>query len=334
MISKSLSPQADMSQELIFNGKRYAVRKVFGSHAEGEPNEGPIAVTFPHAGGPTMNRNVAFGEMFLKTKAIDAYHLLNAEVDWFQHPEFWDAINAIHMDAPAGREIVTYGASMGGHGALLASTRLAASRVLAVVPQYSIDRGVVPFEKRWKNDAARIGKFIHDIDAEIDPDCQIITLHDPRNTDQRQMDLFTPTSNWSMLKLPYAGHTPLMGLQQARMLSAFVTNVVHGTFDLKEWNPKLLKARRDSTSYWRVIATHAVRLNRVAFAEYAIGRMIDLGAHPKELEVTRAAIDRSVESAARRATRKAKAIEDFAAHKERQQMAREKSAQLRKEGKK
>lgn len=220
------------------------------------------------------------------------------------------------MDAPDGRKIVTYGASMGGHGALLASSRLAASRVLAIVPQYSIDRDIVPFEKRWKEHAARIGTFIHNIDAEIDPDCQIFTLHDPRNIDQRQMNLFTQTPSWSMLTLPFGGHTPLTGLQQAKILSAFVTDIVGGTFDPAIWKPKLLKARRASTSYWRVIATHAIRLNRISFAEYAMSQMQDLGAHPKEIEVTRAAMERSIESAARRAAQKAKAVKDSAARKE------------------
>ena len=336
MISKSLSLQNEVSQVLVFEGKRYAVRKVFGSAAKDAPNDsdGPIVVTFPHAGGPTMNQRVAFGEIFLKTKGIDAYHLLNAEVDWFQHPEFWDAISAIHMDAPAGREVVAYGASMGGHGALLASSRLAASRVLAVVPQYSIDRDVVPFEKRWKDHAAKIGTFIHDIDAEIDPDGQIFTLHDPRNIDQRQMNLFTPMQNWEILKIPYGGHTPLMGLQQAKILSGFVTDIIYGTFDHDVWKTKLLRARRDSISYWRVIATHAVRLNRIAFAEHAISQMQDLGAHHKELEVTRATIDRNIESAARRAAQKAEAIKSFAARKEQQSLAREQFAQMPKEAKK
>lgn len=294
---------------LIFEGHRYAVRKVFHGAAPVSPGSVPVVVTFPHAGGPSMNRGTAFGQKFLDANGIDAYHVLNAQVDWFQHPEFWDAIKAIHMDAPPGREIVAYGASMGGYGALLASSRLAAARVLAVVPQYSIDRSVTPFEKRWKEHANRIGPFVHDIDAEIDADSRIYTLHDPRNIDHRQMDLFSKTDNWTTITLPFGGHTPLMGLQQANVLSGFVTDILYGRFDYRSWQPKLLRARRDSAAYWRVLAMHAVRLKRIAFAEYAVSRMRDLGAHQKEIDVTRAAIDRNIQSAAQRAARRA-AIEE------------------------
>lgn len=273
---------------LIHEGKYYAVRKAFGG-----AGAGPVVVTFPHAGGPTMGRKIAFGQSFLSSAGIDAYHLLNAEIDWFQKPEFWDAMAAIRADMPAGRALVTYGSSMGGYGALLASGRLNAARVFAVVPQFSIDRAVVPWERRWKAHAMRIGRFIHDVDAEIARDAQILSLHDPRNSDAAQLALFAPHPNWTQLRLPFSGHTPLVTLQQARNLSAFVTDVITGRLDLPGWRAKHLASRRITPAYWRILAMHALRLRRFHIAEYAIGQLRELGAHEEELRGAEAVLNRT-----------------------------------------
>ncbi|NIY73013.1 hypothetical protein HCZ30_11285 [Marivivens donghaensis] len=289
---------------LIFEGDRFAVRKTQGSGNE-ENSGGPVVVTFPHAGGPTMGRGIAFGENFLRAKGIDAYHVLNAEVDWFQHPQFWDAIDAIRADIPEDREIVTYGSSMGGYGALLASGRLNAARVLSIVPQFSIDRKVVPWERRWKAHAERIGDFSYDVEAEIAENAQIYSLHDPRNTDEAQISLYRKRPNWHQFRLPYSGHTPLMLLLQAGALSRFVTSAIAGEIDTSEWNRTLLDARRNGRSYWRVIAMHAVRLRRTDFAFECIERFADMGASDVELETALASIQRAQESQALQAERMA-----------------------------
>lgn len=292
---------------LIFQGSRYAVRKVEVA------GTGPVVVTFPHAGGPTMGNGVAFAEVFLKAKGVDAYHLLNAEVDWCQHEEFWQAVAAIRADIHPDREIVTYGSSMGGYGALLASGRLQAARVLAVVPQFSIDRNVVPWERRWKEHAERIGPFVQDLEAEIAPQARIITLHDPRNSDAAQMALFRQRDGWLRLTLPYTGHTPLVVLQQAGLLSRFVTDVIRGDADLATWMPKMLQARRKTRSYWRIIAMHAVRRRRFGLADIALARLRELGAPQLEVSMTEAAMVRTRTTLDRQATRMAEAGEARAA---------------------
>ena len=40
--------------------------------------------------------------------------------------------------------------------------------VIAIAPQYSIDRDIVPWESRWRKSANRIGTFIHRLEDHID----------------------------------------------------------------------------------------------------------------------------------------------------------------------
>lgn len=277
---------------ILFEGAHYAVRRVLSS-AE---TRGPVVVAFPHAGGPTWNASVAFGEMFLKSRGIDGYFILNREVDWFQKREFFDAMAAIRADVPAARPIVAYGASMGGYGALLASRSLEAARVLSVVPQFSIDRSVVPWERRWAAQAGQIGGFIHDVEAEIYDGAEIYSLHDPRNVDAQQMALFSERPNWTQLRVPYCGHTPLVVLAQAGLLSGFVLAAINGDFDAQGWARRFLAARRETIAYWRILATHAARRNRFEIAQHAVERMKLIGAKPQEIEIAMQMVQRRQQS--------------------------------------
>lgn len=60
----------------------------------------------------------------------------------------------------AGRRVVTLGNSMGGFGALLFSGLFeTCDTAVAFVPQYSVDRRIVPFEDRWREHVAQIPAF-------------------------------------------------------------------------------------------------------------------------------------------------------------------------------
>ena len=296
---------------LIYTGKDYAVRRAFLTEDErqdarivpidADVENAPVVVTFPHAGPPTMNADRAFGEVFLRHKGIDAYHILNAQTDWFQSPDILRAIEAIRSDLPPGRPVVTYGSSMGGYGALLGSGPLDAARVLAVAPQFSIDRDIVPTEVRWSDHAARIGTFIHDIEARISSNATIYTLHDPRNYDQLQMNMFAARTNWTRLYLPYGGHTPLIVLQQGGILTDLIDDIIYDRMDVTAWRPRLTAARRHSRSYWRVMSIHAARVRRFDFAWYCFANLEAMGGTPSECAATRGAIERNMDMRRRQA---------------------------------
>ena len=300
---------------LIYEGADYAVRKVFLTQADrqatgiappaGAAEGGPVVVTFPHAGPPTMNADLAFGEVFLRRKGIDAYHVINAKVDWFQSPDIMRALAAIRADLPPGRRIVTYGSSMGGYGALLGSGPLGAAAVLAAAPQFSIDRAAVPDEVRWKDHAARIGPFIHQIEDHISRDARIYTLHDPRNYDERQINMFAPHPHWTHLRLPYSGHTPLMVLQQSGVLTELILDICHDRMDPAAWRARLHGVRRQSRAYWRVISVHAARMERADFAWYSFAKLEALGGTPKECEGIRISIERNLDLRRRQAESRA-----------------------------
>ena len=291
---------------MIYKGNRYGVRKAF--HADGNANQAsPVVVTFPYAGQRSLTGGPAFAEKFLKDQGYDAYHVLNAQADWFQHKEFLACLDVIRNDLPADRDIVTYGSSMGGYGALLASQQLGASRVLAFSPQFSIDRKVAPFEIRWAPEAAEIGTYLFDVTKSVIQSGQVVTLHDPRHLDCRQMDLFPSQSNWKRLHLPYCGHDIPKVLLEMELLTSFVGAVLSDDIDACVWQNRLLKSRRDTLGYWRGLAVVASRSHQFEFAEMALSQMKTHDADEVLIARTRDGIERQRRVARARVQRIARA---------------------------
>lgn len=253
-------------KQTIFDGRDYIVCAI--RHGREASESGPVIVTFPHAGRPAATGGIGFAESFLKSKKIDACFVLNKKTDWFQSPELFTALQAVR-DHVGQRDIVTYGSCMGGYGALLSSGALAARRVLAVVPQYSIARDVVPFERRWKTAAHEIGDFIHDIEREIHPQAQVTLLLDPRNDDRKQAALFPALADWNVVNMPFAGHMPLIVMQEGGVLSRFILAVLLGDQVALPSTTEILQSRRTSPLYYRTLGIHAARLGRMRIAEDA-----------------------------------------------------------------
>ncbi|WP_319771960.1 hypothetical protein [Breoghania sp.] len=56
-------------------------------------------------------------------------------------------------------ETILLGNSMGGYGALLFSSEVKASLVISIVPQFSVDPTIIPFDRRWSVYQQKISKY-------------------------------------------------------------------------------------------------------------------------------------------------------------------------------
>ncbi|WJS83691.1 hypothetical protein [Paracoccus sp. TOH] len=263
-----------LREEIVYSSSAYTIRTA--QHPDNLEAGRPAVVTFSHAGLNPGNVRPGFAERWLRAKAVDGYFVLNHRTDWFQNDDFFPAIEAIRAHA-GSRPLVTYGSSMGGYGALLGSGRLRAERVVAVVPQFSIERAVVPFEKRWRKEAEALGAFRHDVTREIHEHARITVILDPRNDDRHHLALYPLTRNWEVVALPFAGHMPLLVMQDARLLGGFVLPTLLGQPESRPPIRALLQGRRRSALYFRVLGVHAARLGRFPTALEAAARCVELG---------------------------------------------------------
>ena len=190
-----------------------------------------------------------FGEAFLDAQGIDAIHIAGVGNDWYQYADMPRALAAVRA-AASGRRLFTYGSSMGGYAALRFAGTLGAAGAIAISPQYSLDRRVVPSERRWRPEAARL-RFLPWPDP--DPPGAVI-FYDPCGPDGAHAALWAADRAATLVPLPHAGHPAGMFLLQAGLLGPAVLDILADRFD----RPALLRAararRRQSGHYLAMLA--------------------------------------------------------------------------------
>ncbi|AWI86757.1 hypothetical protein CEW88_23635 (plasmid) [Alloyangia pacifica] len=157
------------------------------------------------------------------------------------------AIETIRRHIPPGREVWTYGASMGGTGALMFARPLGATGVLALYPQASVDLTRASFDPRWMDDRQRIARYD---DSWLDhaPTANTWLLSDPRfSLDQQHIDMITKDHDGiHLVPLDFSEHSCMRMLLECGMLSATIRSIFDGTFELQAFRSAIRRERHRS----------------------------------------------------------------------------------------
>jgi tetratricopeptide (TPR) repeat protein len=195
-----------------------------------------------------------FGEDFLRDEGLDAIHVVTRDNRWYQYAELDAALAAVADEAQAYSRIFTYGSSMGGYAALRFAHRLGARAAIAISPQFSLDPRVVPFERRWQADAAKI-RFREA--AFVAPPRQVI-FYDPRfPPDAAHAGLFAAAGPAEPVGIPYAGHPVGPILAETGLLQEAIRGIVAENFDPLAIQRAVRERRRGSQHYFFMLARHA-----------------------------------------------------------------------------
>lgn len=148
-------------------------------------------------------------------------------------------------------KISAYGSSMGGYGAILAAKTLNADHVVAMCPQYPIQQDVVPFERRYRNQAREIGLFRYDINAEIGDKTNYVVIFDPNHTtDRRHEALFKKPKQWVRIPSPGSGHAVLPTLLETVPKGTLLDLIVNRISSVS-FRQKIREGRTNSPHYIR-----------------------------------------------------------------------------------
>lgn len=80
-------------------------------------------------------------------------HVIPIGSDWYQYPDLDKLLNVILTYKEKYDDVVCYGQSMGGYAALHTSSILKPQRVLAICPQYTIDKDKIDFNTGFEKDS-------------------------------------------------------------------------------------------------------------------------------------------------------------------------------------
>ncbi|MGB1213734.1 MAG: hypothetical protein ACPG4X_10235 [Pikeienuella sp.] len=234
------------TQFWIWNSRQYQ------AWAEGISPSTPAAmVTLPHAHEVHGFFKYGFGQAYFSKRDFPTVYVRCAKSRWFQDEEALDVMAAIRARLGPEIRLTTYGASMGGYGALTFSGVLEAETAIAIAPQFSIDPGDVPGETRWRGSANRINGFIHDMAKLARPATRKVVIYDRMGLDKLQIDRLPVDHSWEVVNLPFASHQVTGFLAETKTLDKLLENCPGKGPDLTALKALSRGRRRQSSVYWR-----------------------------------------------------------------------------------
>jgi len=188
--------------------------------------------------------------------------------NWFRHDFVHDSFEALRDQKFFDQfdDILFYGTSMGGYGALVYQACAPGSNVLAIAPQTTLDRAIVPNEERWgwTKKLDWDGRF-NDGAAQTDLARQITIIADPYFEPDYDQVSRIKSDNVTWLKTPFMGHQLPNAFHVMGILKDILVAGTGGTLT-PELFYKLFRARRDLPRFQHDLLMEAERRGKLKSA--------------------------------------------------------------------
>ena len=255
------------------------------------PNKN-IAITFTPFGtyGAVSLVGAGYGGELLLRNGFDVVAFKSARNLWYQNVSAENIIAVSRfVDARANLYVrrVGYGSSMGAYAAIQFSRILKMDVVLALSPQFEIDK---PYDKRWQVAAERID-FKYRIDAStIEGHCKYFVVFDPVTEDLRHVEklreLIEP-DRLIEIPTPYSGHPVGHYLTETGLLQDLAISVLQHSSVARI---KIGAHRRLSQTYLYELSKQLVARNKNRSALTAIDRAISIDDGKPEFHLHRSIV--------------------------------------------
>lgn len=194
---------------------------------------------------------------------------------WYRDPWVGDEFDRLAAEGffARFRRVVFYGASMGGYAAAVFSAACPGAEVVAIAPQSTLDKQIVPWETRYKVawDKDFSGKYGDAAEASRAAG-RVVLLYDPyERLDAGHADRFTG-DNVLKLRAPLLGHRLGSSLQQMGILAPITVGALAGTLSAPEFY-RMIRARKSFGRYQKELFKRALKMGRPGLAR-RLGRFV------------------------------------------------------------
>lgn len=162
--------------------------------------------------------------------------------------------------------IVAYGGSMGGYAALKYAKALQATRVVAMVPQYSIDPALVVDDRYHEFFDPELHQQMQIDAADASDTAEYIVIYDPYYAQDREhyLKIAVAIPQLHTLHLPYTGHDVIAVLASSALLHDFIEH----DFDAQYFYQHMRTVKKNSKFYYRnviakLLGTHNAALGNI-----------------------------------------------------------------------
>lgn len=198
-----------------------------------------------------------FGLDFFKKNGITGFHIVPKWNHWWQVPGMKSIIRIIQEKRSPMQSLWTYGASMGGNGALMFATLVRADGVISINPQASVAPITAAYESRWMDDRNAIADFDDSWLHNPVPQ-QTWIFGDPGFIpDKQHIDLISNYHpNINCISVALSGHSTTRALMEAGLLSSTILSLMNGNFSPNSFKKNLRINRHDSSVIWTEVSKH------------------------------------------------------------------------------
>lgn len=252
------------------------------------PNKN-IAITFTPFGvhGPVLLDGVGFAGELLLRNGFDLVAFKSAKNLWYQNLSRDTLAVVDHFIATQHISYVKrvgYGSSMGGYAAIQFAKRLRLDIVLALSPQFEIDKS---YDQRWQSAASAI-KFQYRIDASaIAADCKYFVAYDPGTIDVRHVEKLRDLIDAQSLveiPTPFSGHPVGHYLAETGLIQTFALSILkYGSVESVSTG----RQRRYSKTYLFELSKQLALRKKNKSALVAIDKAIVIDSEAPEFHVHR-----------------------------------------------
>ena len=215
-----------------------------------------LVVSFESGGGsvvrPGKNRK-AWGQELVASAGWDGLHILPKIMNWYQSPELWSFFKMMNRSGffHGYKEVMSYGSSMGGFGALAFAKLSESTRVIAISPRSTLNKNTL----RWNSNFSRQLQYNQkglraDALSGLTPEIDVMIFVDPLY--QRDMRHARRIANHhnktNLVRVPLLGHEIPKFLSDEQILGQVSRSAIAGEFD-KAWFYQAIRWRRESAFY-------------------------------------------------------------------------------------
>jgi hypothetical protein len=216
-----------------------------------------------------------WGFSFIEKQGYSMLGVMANGWTWYRDPWVWQQFDELRDSGffAQFRRVVFYGASMGGYAACAFVPACPGADVVAISPQSTLDKRLVPWETRYHTawgrdysgrygDAAKVSQAAGRVTLLFDPYEPLDAAHVAR----------FDGANVMKLRTPLLGHRLGSSLQQMGILSQITLGALNGTLTELQFY-QIIRARKTFQRYQRELFKRALAKGRTGLAR-KLGRWV------------------------------------------------------------
>lgn len=229
----------------------------------------------------------SFGDLITRAKGLSinaekslAKHEFNVigimpkQKSWFPESSMQQLFATIQDIIAPFKKRIGYGGSMGGYAAIKYSHLLGFERVVALVPQYSIDPTEVEDSRYNIFFNAELNASMQVQTQDVSVLCEYIVVYDPYCPEDRAhyLKLEQVLPHLHTLKLPFTGHDAIAVLASSELLNDFLLH----EFDQTYFYKKIRQVKKNSKFYYRKVIENLLPRHKQALGSILINNDLQL----------------------------------------------------------